>query len=272
MKRLQQRICLALVAAGFAALIGGCERGPTLQEAIDLGDVDEIRTAADRCADIDEYINFEQPYATRNSGNTMPGVLTGTALHQAALHAHAEAADLLLERGADIHAIGTIGGINSTGHTPLHWAVDASLTAIARSLIDHGADVNTTDGQGSTPLHQAAMTGQTEIADLLLANGAAVDARDALGWTPLIWAARLNHPTAVQLLIGNGADVGVIGLAGMQAIHHASHKGNLEVVRLLIEGGADVNAADREGNRPLSYTMAKGHTELARLLRRHGAR
>lgn len=78
-----------------------------------------------------------------------------------------DAALYLIEMGADVESV-----IDKTGQTPIVIASKTGNSAIARLLIDYGADVNMPDGLGHTPLEWACMEGHAKIARLLLENGA----------------------------------------------------------------------------------------------------
>jgi len=71
-------------------------------------------------------------------------------LHRAAHHTRDELVDFLLEKGADVNAIGC------EGMTPLMFAIDSNSPSIVRTLIEHGADMTTADECGSTPMAHAA--------------------------------------------------------------------------------------------------------------------
>ena len=92
----------------------------------------------------------------------------------------------LLNAGADVDIPNRSENRGNIGGTALHRAAFWGRTSIARTLIEHGANVNapTTDDQW-TPLHAAVSRGQVEIARLLLEHGAKADARDNNGNTPL---------------------------------------------------------------------------------------
>jgi ankyrin repeat protein len=79
-----------------------------------------------------------------------------------------EAVRVLLEAGADARATAR----NPMRVTGLHAAAAARSTAIARLLLDHGADVNARQQAAYTALHAAAQHGDVELVDLLLSRGA----------------------------------------------------------------------------------------------------
>jgi peptidoglycan/LPS O-acetylase OafA/YrhL len=84
-----------------------------------------------------------------------------------------------LKDGADVNAPDETLSVR-----PLNWAALRGDDAVARLLIEHGADVNGRNGDGSTPLHSAAFLGHPDVAELLLANGADPQARMNSGETP----------------------------------------------------------------------------------------
>lgn len=67
-----------------------------------------------------------------------------TPLHLAAFFGQQEAARLLIEAGANLHAVSR----NSLANTPLHAATAGKHTAIALMLIERGADVDLPDAGG----------------------------------------------------------------------------------------------------------------------------
>jgi hypothetical protein len=63
----------------------------------------------------------------------------------------------------------------SIQETPLYQAVLNRKFDTARHLIDHGADLHSTDSDGGTPLHATSQHGHLEVIKLLLRCGADVD-------------------------------------------------------------------------------------------------
>ncbi len=121
-------------------------------EAASLGDVERLRQLLDADASL----------ATVFSADGF------TALHFAAFFGGADAARLLLERGAVVDARGR-GWMTGS---PLNSAASSGRTDVARLLLDAGADPTTRQASGWTPLHSAAHDGNLELVELLLARGA----------------------------------------------------------------------------------------------------
>lgn len=88
-----------------------------------------------------------------------------TPLHLASSKWSAEAVNLLIQHGADVH------GQNGNQSTPLHLAASSHLAlegTIVRLLLRHGANVNAKDSEGRTPLELATLEGNSWIAKMLL--------------------------------------------------------------------------------------------------------
>jgi ankyrin repeat protein len=111
----------------------------------------------------------------------------------AAYFGHARAVNYLLERGADPNAASK----NALRLRPIHGAAAhrklETSTAIARKLIERGADVNVKQSGGWTPLHQAASSGNAELTRMLLERGARLDAKSDDGKTPRDMAIEKGH-------------------------------------------------------------------------------
>jgi ankyrin repeat protein len=87
--------------------------------------------------------------------------LSNTALHAAVAGGHVDVSLLLLERGADVHAV------DAGGHTPLHIAAEAGSLPVVRALLARGADPHAVDAEDKTPLSRAAARNHTEIVDVI---------------------------------------------------------------------------------------------------------
>ncbi len=184
-----------------------------------------------------------------------------TALGFAVINAHADAAELLLTRGANPN----IG--DRTGMTPLYAAVDlhtmqfgfgrpnlspnqvAASVDIVKALLAHGADPNARLssrilkrvytggdgrlGKGATPYMRAARAGDVPLMKMLLEAGADPALAQENGNSPLLLAAGLGYRgaiggteamalEAIRFSLAQGADINAVNAAGDSAVHIAA--------------------------------------------------
>ena len=92
------------------------------------------------------------------------------ALHHAVFHGNVEMARLLLDHGADIHALGYENNHESTPSVIL--AAWEGGTEVLRLLLEKGADPNCVSSNGVTPLSTAVRHGKTDRVELLKHFGA----------------------------------------------------------------------------------------------------
>lgn len=155
-----------------------------------------------------------------------------------AVHAAAEAGDAALVAKI-VKKVPELAGHRrgSDGRTPLHLAASE---AVAKLLLDAGADPSAGDQNGNTPLHTAT---SADVARLLLERGAKAEARNSSGATPL-------HVTGdaqiAELLLAKGAD--------RDAKDERSHSPlqttpSGAVARLLVERGASLAGEPPENYR-----------------------
>ena len=116
----------------------------------------------------------------------------------------------LLTEGADVNYVHRWvheGEEKST--TPLIRTAFGGHADAARVLISRGAEVNKPEPCDEyTALHAAAQGGHTPVIELLMSKGAKIDARDKEGQTPLYQAAFDGHKEAAIYLLDHGADEG----------------------------------------------------------------
>ena len=125
-----------------------------------------------------------------------------TPLHKACAgskEGHLEAVKLLLEGGADVHAL------NKWRETPLLTAANHGQAKAVEALLRHNADPCKCTDTGWSPLSIAAYKGHDEVVKLLLEEGAPTEEYDRT-LSALLQAATKGLSDTVDLLLRHGAD------------------------------------------------------------------
>ena len=139
---------------------------------------------------------------------------------------------------------------------------DASIDAcaIAKTLLDVGADVNAQDANGKTALNRAVREGNAVMISLLLKAGARVDLVDKDRRTALHWAcmAKNHNPAVVTALLSatSAASIDRRDRTGRNALHMAIANGNVALVKTLLDAGADPEK--RTGSWESPKSLARG--------------
>jgi ankyrin repeat protein len=207
-------------------------------EAVGSGDLDRLR----------EVVKADPSVASARGKDGLSLIL------QAAYRDRTDMVDLLLQAGArlDVFEAAAVGAQDRTqqlveadpsvvdawssdGYTPLHLACFFGHVAVARFLLERGADASAVSKNRMEvmPLHSAVAGGHLPVAEVLLSAGAPVDARSHGGFTPLL---------------------------------EAAENGDRALVELLLRAGADPSIARDDGKRPREVALAKGHEDVGELL------
>lgn len=166
------------------------------------------------------------------------------------------------------HHYENVAEINEEPQMTLIEAVKQQRLQMVKDLIDNGADVNQTDDSGATPLHWAANKGYEAIAKVLINNGAEVDAVDNNFYaTPLLWASYDGSLAVVKVLVNNGADVNMVNSMGNTALHNCAIQGYPNIAKLLLKNAIDVSIVNYDGKTALEIAEANGNTGVANAIK-----
>jgi predicted LPLAT superfamily acyltransferase len=147
----------------------------TLIEAVEQGDMSDIRCHLKRGADVNRA-----------------GEKGWNPLLMAAYLGDVRQVRLLIDQGATIHAT------NTAGATPLMVALYNGHVKVVRYLLEQRSDVNARTQAGRTPLMIAVRRGDIRLVKCLLEHGADVKARARNGATVMEEVARLEKRTGYQ--------------------------------------------------------------------------
>lgn len=157
--------------------------------------------------------------------------------------------------------------------TMLIKAVKNNNTAVVKSLVLLGADVNKKDKTQTTPLIEAAVQGNTKIASILLKAGAEVDLADSMTGTPLSYAVFKQKVPMVDLLLEYQADPNLADGAGKTPLLVAclSTTEEASIVKSLLKAGANPNLADIMKRTPLMAAAFSNQLTTFNMLIENGA-
>mmetsp|Transcript_14526 Transcript_14526/g.34420 ORF Transcript_14526/g.34420 Transcript_14526/m.34420 type:complete len:718 (-) Transcript_14526:84-2237(-) len=238
-----------------------------------------------------------------------------SALHFATSGGHKEMVDILLRNKANVNAQGDwrdyFEPVPFCGRTPLHNARDHE---VAELLLARGADIHALDNAQMTPLHHSAVEGAYRVAAAIIrvlieelrhaveAPRSGDDpeapekykpdhiidyitAKDNLGQTPLHIASYWGHSEfykrvaqalkamgpyeqEAQVLLKKEDDVHMKDESGRTRLHHAAWGGSVKEIEHLLtrERKAKVDVDDKKGKTPLHYAAIYGHPEACKAL------
>ena len=172
---------------------------------------------------------------------------------------------LLLDRGADINAVGGEYG------TPLAAAAFGGNKDIVSLLLDRGADISLVGGNYGTVLVAAIFSRSMDVVSLLLNRGADINMVSSEYGTALAAAAFCESVDVVSLLLDRGADINAMGGKYGTPLAAAASSGNMDIVSLLLDQGADISLVGSKYGTALAVASLSGNTDIVSLLMEHGA-
>jgi ankyrin repeat protein len=165
----------------------------------------------------------------------------------------------------------------------LGWAAVSGKTEVVQLLLDKGANINTVGSLGA-PLHMAGEVGDLTMVKYLVGKGADYNIKDRAGNTPLLWAAYRGHGDVVKALLEMGADANATNKNGitplMASIQPAPSLEDVKrmaageltpgarIVLMLLDKGADPKLKNAAGKTAVDYAVmaALFHSDAAELL------
>ena len=228
-----------------------------------------------------------------------------TALTMAAVGGHAEAAQWLLDNGANV------SGLNGDGSTALNAAAFLGRARVAQVLVDGGIDTSIRNWEGQSAADVAAIdwatteyiaamlqlevdqetveSGRAKI--LAMMGGGSSGEGSGRGYEELAYAILTDDDAAAKAALAAGADPNSRdpNIGGTPLIF-AALMGRAEIAKMLLAAGADVNATDNNGTNALTVAeldwqttqdilamfqipvtnpeaIQKGQAEIAKMLR-----
>jgi ankyrin repeat protein len=193
---------------------------------------------------------------------------------------------LFIQAGMNINVLASPGKNDATPRSALHCAASKGQVAMAKSLLEQGANVNLQDEEGNTPLWYVARAGSmardgvihsTEMAQLLIGHKADVNLQGVKG-SPFLAAIASRQLELVDYLMENGADVKARNEQGstalMEIIQRYYGSSRNEVVaraKALVQAGVDVNVQNNSGNTALMMACMSRQYPLIEALLAMGA-
>ncbi len=235
--------------------------------------------------------------ATNSNSVRETNELGFTPLHSAALMGRMDAAEVLLDAGADP------GAADWIGFHPLEWAACAGCLPLVESLAAKTGSDHAPGNQLSLPSLVAIEGGHNDVLQFLLDHGTDPDASNPQvchGRKALDIAAEQGNAGALRLLLDHKATLhgseslrlAVFGTSAetaelllnhgasfsdlgpfKEAIFHdwAYGAGDPQIADLLLARHADVNAKDQDGSTPLHWAVRQGQKQAVEWLLTHGA-
>nr|WP_242513162.1 ankyrin repeat domain-containing protein [Halochromatium salexigens] len=154
------------------------------------------------------------------------------------------------------------------GDYPLHVAVSQGRVAIARLLLEQGAQRDVRDAHGRTPLHVALANGKVQAAQLLLQEGADDDLQALLF---ALAEEQALDPDTIELLSARDVDLNATNSQGRTPLHLAVAADDVKLAKQLINAGAEVNRTDRHGMSALEIAHEQDQPTMITLLEQYGA-
>jgi len=146
-----------------------------------------------------------------------------------------------------------------SNHLPLEIALRERQESIARTLVNHGCNINSPDHDGYTLLHKAIQHGDEFAATFLIESGSNVKAVTISDKeTALHLCAKYKPWSGTSSYVKDRCDSNMTSSEGMA-----------RVCKLLVEKGADPNAQNSRGLTPLHESLTNDNSDVFDVLLAH---
>lgn len=192
-----------------------------------------------------------------------------SALYTATLWNQPAVAKLVLDAGADYKSKGNYGV------SDFLWAVIMCRSEMAQLMLEMGASLEDKDDFGMTVVNNAVESGDKESLKLLIAAGADFESGDFRldcdTNRPIIHAADYGRPGCLRILIDSGADPLTESEGGSLLYLVCKFANQVATCRLLLENGADPNKKYADKSMTFIRALEKDDKELTELFLNAGA-
>ncbi|MFN0018763.1 MAG: ankyrin repeat domain-containing protein [Pirellulaceae bacterium] len=245
-------------------------------------------------AGVEQEIGKETSLEARNESGLTP-LMVAAASTQAGV----EMLQLLINRGADMHALSTptredsaaqsvlsiaaksanhekikllvttgadVKFVDANGYSVLLHALYGSYylppgerLSLLQHLVDAGTPLDATSSYGESVVRVASMQGQFDLVKFFLVRGA--DA-EPLGWSPLFHAVAFGSEEEVANLLDQGAALEQADAWERTPFLLSVHAGRLEIAKLLLARGCDRNAKGRCGTTAILLAISRDNAAM----------
>ena len=144
--------------------------------------------------------------------------------------------------------------------TPLWCAAVANRLEVVKSLVQHGAEINSPSDTDSTPVRSACYMTNVAVIKYLVDNGANIHKPNINGGTCLINS--VQNAELCLFLINKGADVNARDNSGNLALHYAIREGRIETVKLLLKYGSNYRTKNDFMDDAIQTAALRGHQNI----------
>lgn len=187
------------------------------------------------------------------------------ALRVAAMKRNSAIARLLVDKGADVNTH------IPEGPSALDFALDEGNEKVLQVFLDKGANINTQERHVGFALQKASASGDIDTVRRLVSEGADVNSVGGEYGSALQAASSGGYSAIAEFLLDQGAKINCSAGDLESPLQIALRKQNLWIVGLLLDKGADVNDNGGLDASPLQVASKMGDERIVRLLLEKGA-